>query len=195
MADSPSSKQNSFCDERARVLADLRAMAAREYRWLLSNPENEDGRGFLGTLAWSIQHLDGLPEHWVAVDAPTRKPSDCLHEHASIICTDCGIDFRNARIRQDETTARPVNLIARLRRINAINDNPARYDHEIDKLTACGMFIASDEYCELLIGHEEHCGLLPGTPRSPVESTIEQAMREFEDGTGPLSPQNESEKL
>lgn len=94
-----------------------------------------------------------------------------------------------------ETKAeRPLNLVDRLRRINAINDDPARYDHEIDKLTACGMFIASDEYCELLIGHEEHCGLLPGTPRSPVEPTrIESGTPQGEAGdrAGPrVSPQS-----
>ena len=69
----------------------------------------------------------------------------------------------------DETTERLPNLVDRLKRINAINDDPSRYNREIDKLTECGKFIASDEYCELLIGHEGRCGLQPGSVRRAVE--------------------------
>lgn len=46
---------------------------------------------------------------------------------------------------------------------------PSRYNREIDKLTECGKFIASDEYCELLIGHEGRCGLKPGSVRHAVQ--------------------------
>lgn len=67
-----------------------------------------------------------------------------------------------------ETYERLSNLVDRLKRINSLNDNPAHYIAEIDRLTACGKFIASDEYCERLIGHEGRCGLLPGTPPSAL---------------------------
>lgn len=66
----------------------------------------------------------------------------------------------------NEPNERLPNLVDRLKRINSLNDNPAHYVSEIDRLTACGKFIASDEYCERLIGHEGRCGLLPGTPPS-----------------------------
>jgi len=65
----------------------------------------------------------------------------------------------------DETSDRQSQLIARLRRISSLNDNPAHFVDEIDKLTYCGKFIAPDEYCEKLIGHEGRCGLLPGNAR------------------------------
>lgn len=74
-------------------------------------------------------------------------------------------------MRPVETTERHPNLVDRLKRINAINADPTRSDPEIEKLTECGNFIASDEYCELLIGHEGRCGLLAGDPRSPLEPT------------------------
>lgn len=64
--------------------------------------------------------------------------------------------LRNER-KPFETNERLPNLVDRLKRINSLNDNPAHYVSEIDRLTACGKFIASDEYCERLIGHEGRC--------------------------------------
>jgi len=78
-------------------------------------------------------------------------------------------DELKALLRPSETSERLPNLVDRLKRINAINDDPSRYNPEIDKLTECGKFIASDEYCELLIGHEGRCGLQPGSVRRAVE--------------------------
>lgn len=123
---------------------------------------NPEQKGFVRTDApfpintWSPEYL--AKEGW------TVSKKWAVYEHPN---------FEHVKVARsaDETTVRPINLVARLRRINAINDDPARYDREIDKLTACGMFIASDEYCELLIGHEGRCGLLPGTTRRAVEPT------------------------
>lgn len=98
------------------------------------------------------------------------------HEHRWIdgadpeqqVCLTCD-STRMTPAEPRETTERLPNLVDRLKRINAINDDPSRYNPEIDKLTECGKFIASDEYCEFLIGHEGRCGLLPGNVRPAVE--------------------------
>jgi len=56
----------------------------------------------LRALDWAINHLVGLPEHWFAIDTPTREPHLCPHEHARVTCSDCGIDLRGAKTPADK---------------------------------------------------------------------------------------------
>lgn len=62
-----------------------------------------------------------LSSHFPSERVGPREPDNDM-----VICPNCTSQF----------VAIPVNVQARLRRINAYNDNPAHYDSEIDRLSA-----------------------------------------------------------
>lgn len=61
---------NQYLDERNQTVRMLRALAARERRWLVEDPD-EDRRDSLRALEWAAQHLEGLPENWITADETT----------------------------------------------------------------------------------------------------------------------------
>lgn len=106
---------NQYLNERNQTVRMLRALAARERRWLVEDPD-EDRRDSLHALEWAAQHLEGLPENWITADetkgcqwceAPTHGAGRCVWEIAGItLCT--SHDSRHDSIEEQEGTKRTV---------------------------------------------------------------------------------------
>lgn len=63
---------NQYLNERNQTVRMLRALAARERRWLVEDPD-EDRRDSLRALEWAAQHLEGLPENWITADETSTR--------------------------------------------------------------------------------------------------------------------------
>lgn len=58
---------SEWCVQRNRHVANLRALIIRERRWVIEDPDDEDGVEALAALEFAVQRLQGMPEDWVAV--------------------------------------------------------------------------------------------------------------------------------
>ncbi len=83
-----------------------------------------------GDVLWELRHLvEFAPSDWVKGTA--TRAIDCIEE-ASGLMAEANISLRQATTTMDMARERIEVLEAALRRIDAINDNPACFHKDID---------------------------------------------------------------
>lgn len=90
MADE-SMTSNQYLDERNQTKRMLRALIARERRWLADDPD-EDRQDSIRALEWAVKRLEGLPENWIAADETPAGPvpHGVVYDKSGWICSVCG---------------------------------------------------------------------------------------------------------
>jgi hypothetical protein len=129
-AETPAPTSNQFCKERNTQVARLRDLAKRVY------PDNLD----LAALAWAIQHLEGLPEHWQAID-PSDETKEGMWER----------EYRIEHARVERLTGDLLEAQKRLRAAEktsccqpAMTEEPLGEWHDV----SCRNALKTSENCE-----------------------------------------------